>query len=227
MGIVPLTIVLFGIGVASEARDGPVAALRNGGFESPRFLEGWEVVTYGADAKVEPDRNVVREGRQALRVSAEEPSDTALGQEVEASARPMVPIPRLGAHPRSRPTRCTGLWDVSGSDDGRAKHDRGGREPPGRYRLDAGRAGLPGACRRSRADRAVPRRLRQGTRHCLVRRPGPRGVRAGSNAGGHHPRTPSARSDRARPVRPVHRVSLRPRAGDVGRQALRRRISKA
>jgi alpha-N-arabinofuranosidase len=82
MGILPLTLVLLGIGVVSEARDEPVAGLMNPGFESPSFLEGWAVVTYGAKAKVEPDRKVVQEGQQALRVSAEEPSDTALGQEL-------------------------------------------------------------------------------------------------------------------------------------------------
>jgi alpha-N-arabinofuranosidase len=86
MGNVSLALVLIGVAIGSGTGDEPVAALRNPGFESPSFLEGWAVVTYGAAAKVEADVRVVREGRQALRVSAVERSDTALGQEV--SLRP-------------------------------------------------------------------------------------------------------------------------------------------
>jgi alpha-N-arabinofuranosidase len=54
--------------------------LRNPGFEAG--LDGWSVHVYGAPSRVEADREVVREGRQSLRIAAAEPSDTALGQEV-------------------------------------------------------------------------------------------------------------------------------------------------
>jgi alpha-N-arabinofuranosidase len=82
LGLGQLTFVLLGIGAGSGTVEGPVVALRNPGFESASLLEGWEVVTYGAKAQVSGDRRVVHEGRQALRVSASEPSDTALKQEV-------------------------------------------------------------------------------------------------------------------------------------------------
>ena len=54
--------------------------LRNPGFEDK--LDGWEVHTYGAPAQVEVDQQVAHEGKQSLRLSATEPSDTALGQEM-------------------------------------------------------------------------------------------------------------------------------------------------
>jgi hypothetical protein len=60
----------------------PAAAdhLKNLGFEAG--LDGWETDVHGARPLIEFDANVVREGRQSLRVTATEPSDTALGQEV-------------------------------------------------------------------------------------------------------------------------------------------------
>ena len=82
MSIMPLTIGLIVVAMGSGTGDEPVAALRNPGFEAPSSIEGWEVVTYGAPAKVEVDNQFVREGRRALRVSAEGLSDTALGQDV-------------------------------------------------------------------------------------------------------------------------------------------------
>jgi alpha-L-arabinofuranosidase len=86
MNIVPLALVLLGVDVGAGPSDDPGAALRNPGFEAPAILEGWEVVTYGAKAQVEGDQQVVHQGRQAVRISASAPSDTALGQEV--SLRP-------------------------------------------------------------------------------------------------------------------------------------------
>jgi dipeptidyl aminopeptidase/acylaminoacyl peptidase/alpha-L-arabinofuranosidase len=55
--------------------------LRNAGFENK--LEGWSVHVYGAPPKIEADDTIRHEGKQSLRISATEPSDTALGQEVQ------------------------------------------------------------------------------------------------------------------------------------------------
>src|SRR5207248_1692951 len=54
--------------------------LKNPGFEDK--LDGWEIHTYGAASQVEADAEVAHEGKHSLRISAAEPSDTALGQEV-------------------------------------------------------------------------------------------------------------------------------------------------
>ncbi len=81
-GLLCLTIVTSLLSQGQQAGAETGAALRNPGFESSSVVEGWDVVTYGARAKVEADRSIVREGRQSLRVSASELSDTALGQEV-------------------------------------------------------------------------------------------------------------------------------------------------
>jgi eukaryotic-like serine/threonine-protein kinase len=56
-------------------------ALKNPAFEDE--LEGWETSVYGARSTIGFDKDVVREGRRSLRVTATEISDTAFGQEVE------------------------------------------------------------------------------------------------------------------------------------------------
>jgi Carbohydrate binding domain len=66
--------------VARQAN--PQLTLANAGFESARLLDGWEIVTHGARADVAIGDKEVHEGRQSLRVTASEASDTALGQEV-------------------------------------------------------------------------------------------------------------------------------------------------
>jgi alpha-N-arabinofuranosidase len=86
-GIVWLSIVLPGLGIGQQAGADGGGSLRNPGFESPSLLEGWQVVTYGAPAKVEPDRTIAHEGRQSLRVAATHVSDTAFGQEVTLRSR--------------------------------------------------------------------------------------------------------------------------------------------
>jgi alpha-N-arabinofuranosidase len=60
-----------------RAADG---ALKNPGFEAG--LDGWSLHAYGAKPVAEKDAEVVHGGKHSLRVSASEPSDTALGQEV-------------------------------------------------------------------------------------------------------------------------------------------------
>jgi alpha-N-arabinofuranosidase len=73
---------LVGAGAPLPAgpRSVPAARLTNPGFEAG--LQGWSVHRYGAPSRVEVDAGLKHEGKQALRVSASMPSDTALGQEV-------------------------------------------------------------------------------------------------------------------------------------------------
>jgi len=56
--------------------------LDNPGFEQSPVTAGWDGHVYGAQPQLEPDAQVFREGRCSLRISATEPSDTALGQEI-------------------------------------------------------------------------------------------------------------------------------------------------
>jgi len=72
-------LVAFSSGNAVPAGDTD-ANLRNPGFEVD--LTGWSLHIYGAKAHVEFDSKAVHGGRQSLRISSNERSDTALGQEV-------------------------------------------------------------------------------------------------------------------------------------------------
>jgi hypothetical protein len=56
------------------------ANLKNAGFESG--TDGWSIHVYGAKPAIETDADVKHEGKQALRISSTQPSDTALGQEL-------------------------------------------------------------------------------------------------------------------------------------------------
>jgi alpha-N-arabinofuranosidase len=80
--LAPIALLLL-IGQAHPA-DAPAvqaaAKLKNPGFENR--LDGWTLQVYGASPKIEFDAGVKHEGKQSLRVSAGQPSDTALGQEV-------------------------------------------------------------------------------------------------------------------------------------------------
>lgn len=58
----------------------PTPGLTNSAFENG--TDGWSVHVYGAKSEVDPDTNVKHEGKSSLRISANEPSDTALGQEI-------------------------------------------------------------------------------------------------------------------------------------------------
>ena len=82
IGFLSLMIVTVRLETAQPAGLAPAAAMRDPGFESSSVVDGWDVVTYGARADVRPDRTVVQEGRQSLRITVSEPSDTALGQEM-------------------------------------------------------------------------------------------------------------------------------------------------
>ena len=75
-------IVFMFVGTCRLA-DGAGPVLKNASFESNDPLDGWQLVTYGNIARVRLDAESVHQGRHALRVTAEEPSDTALGQEID------------------------------------------------------------------------------------------------------------------------------------------------
>ena len=127
------------------------ADLRNGGFESREALDGWQLVTYGPPASVTLDVETVHHGRSSLRVSAEEPTDTALGQDLALTPSQWyrfsgwIKTQRLECADRQR------LGHVSSSAFARSQRDRFGREPTGRHALGSRRAGLPGARGRARA----------------------------------------------------------------------------
>jgi alpha-N-arabinofuranosidase len=77
-GVVLLAALLNAL--ALGAADQEAAPLTNPGFESK--LDGWSVHVYGAEPKIGPDAEVFHEGKQSLRISSTELSDTALGQEI-------------------------------------------------------------------------------------------------------------------------------------------------
>ena len=84
----PLIITLVvALTIAAESRATEQAesppGLQNAGFESAAVQPGWTVHVYGAEPRLALDPTVFHEGRQALRVSADDLSDTALGQEVQ------------------------------------------------------------------------------------------------------------------------------------------------
>lgn len=56
--------------------------LANPGFENEPAAAGWETVTYGAKPAVLLDRSVHHEGTASLKITATQPSDTALAQEI-------------------------------------------------------------------------------------------------------------------------------------------------
>jgi alpha-N-arabinofuranosidase len=67
-------------------QDAGETLLANPGFERTPVQTGWEVNVYGATPHIERDTRVFHGGRASLRVSADEPSDTALGQEIRLQA---------------------------------------------------------------------------------------------------------------------------------------------
>jgi hypothetical protein len=59
--------------------------IKNGGFEAG--IEGWNPWSHGPPSHFGFDRDVVREGRQSLRVTASEPADCGCWQDVELKPR--------------------------------------------------------------------------------------------------------------------------------------------
>jgi len=76
-----MAVLIMGI-CAAVAAVGEEVELPNGGFEDAAALEPWTTHVYGARPELVLDGEVRREGRQSLRVSATELSDTAFGQEI-------------------------------------------------------------------------------------------------------------------------------------------------
>ena len=83
--------------------DAPRSVLKNPGFESHIPLDVWQIVVYGAAANVALDDHNVHEGRHALRVSADTPSDGPLAGESRSQAAWLVPVHRLGQDAGARP----------------------------------------------------------------------------------------------------------------------------
>jgi alpha-L-arabinofuranosidase len=81
-----IPIVLFALSILGPGTNAgygeQIAELKNGGFESRQPLENWQVITYGPPASVALDADVMHNGAHSLRVSSDEPSDTALGQDI-------------------------------------------------------------------------------------------------------------------------------------------------
>ena len=80
--LIVFVFVFMFVGTCRPA-DGTGPVLKNASFESNDPLEGWQLVNYGNLARVALDAESVHQGRHALRLTAEERSDTALGQEID------------------------------------------------------------------------------------------------------------------------------------------------
>ena len=78
-----LSLLLATVGRADHKPADSLA--KNPGFEAG--LDDWSVHVYGAKPTVALDRAVFHEGRQALRISAASPSDTAAGQDIRLKPR--------------------------------------------------------------------------------------------------------------------------------------------
>jgi alpha-L-arabinofuranosidase len=63
------------------------SSLKDPGFESATLDAAWERVVYGAPATIATDASVRHGGERSLAISASEPSDAALGQEVTLEPR--------------------------------------------------------------------------------------------------------------------------------------------
>ena len=59
------------------------AQFAGGGFEGDPPTAGWTTHVYGATPEIAADREVRTEGRQSLRITSAQPTDTALGQEID------------------------------------------------------------------------------------------------------------------------------------------------
>jgi alpha-L-arabinofuranosidase len=95
MRVLPVVVLLLLLSFPAKAADSP--ALKNAGFEAGS--DGWTLTTYGARPAVEKDAEISHAGKHSLRVSAAEPSDTALAQEVRLKAGQLY---RLTAWVRTR-----------------------------------------------------------------------------------------------------------------------------
>lgn len=79
--LVATLLGVFAIAGVMPATAAQVAKISNPGFEDG--LKGWDSVVYGAKSEITIDREVKHSGRASLRVSSDQPSDTAVAQNVQ------------------------------------------------------------------------------------------------------------------------------------------------
>ncbi len=185
----PLSVAMLLLALPAAAHGGAKASgplIKNAGFEAG--LHDWELHVYGAKPAVALDKEIAHAGRQALRIAATAPSDTAPGAGGAAQAGPALPLPRLGPHQRPRSARRADLGYLPDPASGWPGRHRERPQSPRRHRLDRGCHRVRGPARRQGADRAVLRRLRQGHRHRVVRRPPPGAGGPRQGAGEDHAR---------------------------------------
>src|SRR5215469_791117 len=82
IAICVFAVCVFVIAISAIAAPAE-SPIRNATFE--RGSADWELHVYGAKPIVAGDEEMKNAGHGSLRVSADEPSDTALGQEIELS----------------------------------------------------------------------------------------------------------------------------------------------
>ena len=81
VGLSAFSVLGFAWGLTPNCTDKPsTPAIANPGFESA--TERWSIHIYGAKPGVASDTETKHEGKSSLRISASEPTDTALGQEL-------------------------------------------------------------------------------------------------------------------------------------------------
>src|SRR5258708_21464039 len=87
---------------ALAADGGARSIVKNPGFEDK--LDSWSVHVYGAQPEIEADKDITHEGKQSVRISSTEPSDTALGQDVQLKPSQIYRftgwVRTRGLHPR-------------------------------------------------------------------------------------------------------------------------------
>jgi alpha-N-arabinofuranosidase len=82
----PIPALLFGlaaISAISNVAAADASELRDPSFDSDPPTSGWTVHVYGAEPRISGDSTVLHDGRQSLRISSKEPTDAALGQNIE------------------------------------------------------------------------------------------------------------------------------------------------
>src|SRR5262249_58579365 len=71
--------IFFGLALNSAAAD-DAPFLKNAGFDDN--VQNWSLTVYGAKPAIDFDAKIVHGGKQALHISASDPSDTAISQDV-------------------------------------------------------------------------------------------------------------------------------------------------
>lgn len=81
--LIAVAIVMFAAQSLVRGAPDRSVVLLNAGFEADKLEPAWTTHVYGAQPEVTLDTVVRHGGRQSLRVKAEQPSDTAFGQELK------------------------------------------------------------------------------------------------------------------------------------------------